>query len=154
MNVYWILLFLPKWVVTVLIAVGIVGLLATILVNKVPFIKTYSLLIKIVAIILLVAGFYLQGAIAYKDSTAVAVKKLEDRLAKAQVKSEIVNTQIVTKVVTQTQTIHEKGKTIAQYIDREVVKYNNVCEIPKEVIKAHNMAATLNTDDATRRDKQ
>ncbi len=65
-------------------------------------------------------------------------------------KSKEKNVEIQEKVVTQTKVVKEKGKDIIQYIDREVVKKEEVvkfienCPIPKDIIDAHNAAATLN----------
>jgi hypothetical protein len=143
MNVFWIIALLPHFVITLLIVAGIVGLLVASFVGKVPFIKQYNLPIKITSLVLLVFGIYLQGAAAYKASTDKAVSELQAKLAKAEVQSVKTNTEIVEKVVKDTQVIHEKGKTVTQYVDREIVKYDNKCELPIEVIKAHNAAATL-----------
>lgn len=143
MNVFWLIALMPKWIITALIVVGVVGFLVASFVGKIPFINKYNLPIKIAAAFLFVCGVYLQGALAYKQSTDLAVAKLEKKLAEAEAKGAKVNTEIVEKIVKDTQVIHEKGKTVTQYVDREVVKYNNKCELPAEVIKAHNAAATL-----------
>ena len=143
MNIYWLLALLPEWIIHSTLGLGVVGLLVAFFVQRIPFVKTYGYLIKIVASILLVLGLFLQGALAYKQSTALAVAKLEKKLAEAEAKSAQTNVEIVEKIVKDTQVIRQKGKTITEYVDREVVKYNNKCELPKEVIDAHNMAATL-----------
>jgi len=143
MNVYWLLIFLPEWIIHSLLGVGLLGLLVAFFVQRIPFVKTYGYLIKIVSSLLVVAGLFLTGALAYKQSTALAVAKLEKKLAEAEAKSQKTNVQIVEKVVKDTQVVREKGKTITQYVDREVVKYNNKCELPSEVIRAHNAAATM-----------
>lgn len=145
MNIYWLLAFLPNWVTIALLVVGVLGLLVATFIGRVPFINKYNMPIKMVAGVFIVCGVYLLGATAYKDSTAKAVAALEVKLAKAEAQSAQVNTQIVEKVVTDTQVIREKGRTVTEYVDREVVKYDNKCELPAEVIRAHNMAATLNT---------
>lgn len=92
---------------------------------------------------MLVLGLFLQGALAYKESTALAVAKLEKKLAEAEAKASQTNTQIVEKIVKDTEVIRLKGKTVTEYVDREIIKYNNKCELPAEVIRAHNAAATL-----------
>ena len=134
---------MPKWLILAFIVVGVLGLLATMFINKIPFIKQYNLPITLVAIGLLVSGVYLQGALAYKESTDLAVAKLEKKLAEAEAKSAQTNTEIVEKIVKDTEVIRLKGKTITEYVDREITKYDNKCEIPKEVIDAHNAAATM-----------
>lgn len=145
MNIYWLIALMPKWLIITFIVLGVLGLLAAAFINKVPFIKQYNLLINIVAVILLVSGVYLQGALAYKESTDLAVAKLEKELAEAKAKSAQTNTEIVEKIVKDTEVIRLKGKTITEYVDREVPVYDSKCEIPAEVINAHNAAATMDT---------
>ena len=143
MNIYWLIALMPKWLIIAFIVVGVLGILAAMFVNKITFIKQYNLPITLVAVVLLVSGVYLQGALAYKESTDLAVAKLEKKLAEAEAKSAQTNTEIVEKIVKDTEVIRLKGKTITEYVDREVVKYDNKCELPKEVIDAHNAAATM-----------
>ena len=143
MNVFWLIALLPHFVITLLTVAGIVGLLVASFVGKVPFIKQYNLPIKIVSLVMLVCGIYLQGAAGYKAATDKAVAELQTKLAKAEAQSAKTNTEIVEKIVKDTQVIHEKGKTVTQYVDREIVKYDDKCELPAEVIRAHNAAATL-----------
>jgi uncharacterized protein YacL len=143
MNIYWILTLLPVWIIHTVLGLGVLGLLIAFFVQRIPFIKTYGYVIKIVSSILLVLGLFLQGALAYKESTALAVAQLEAKLAKAEAKSAQTNTVIVEKIVKDTEVIRTKGKTITEYVDREIVKYDNYCELPGEVIRAHNAAATM-----------
>jgi uncharacterized protein YacL len=147
MNIYWLLTLLPVWIIHAVLGAGVLGLLIAFFVQRIPFVKTYGYLIKIASSVLLVLGLFLQGALAYKESTALAVAKLEKKLAEAEAKSQKTNTEIVEKIVTDTQIIREKGQTITEYVDREISVYNDRCILPKEVINAHNMAATLNLDE-------
>ena len=143
MNIYWLIALMPKWLILAFIIIGVLAYLTATFIGKIPFVATYKLPIQVVAILLLVSGVYLQGALAYKESTALAVANLEAKLAKAEAKSAQTNTVIVEKIVKDTEVIRTKGKTITEYIDREVVKYDTFCELPKEVIDAHNAAATM-----------
>lgn len=146
MNIFWIIAILPAWVIVSLIVIGIIGLLVSALLSNVTFIKQYALIIKLASIVLLVSGVFLQGALSYKESTDKAVAELKVKLAEAEAKSAKVNTQIVTKVLTEKQIIRQKGKTVTEYIDREVVKYDKTCKLPYEVINAHNNAVNLTVD--------
>lgn len=143
MNIYWLLTLLPEWIIHSVLGIGVVGLLAAFFVQRIPFVNTYGYLIKIVSSVLVVLGLFLQGALAYKQSTALAVATLEKKLAEAEAKSQKTNVEIVEKIVKDTQVVRLKGKTITEYVDKEVIKYNNKCELPSEVIKAHNAAATM-----------
>ena len=143
MNIYWLLAFLPEWIIHSFLGVGIVGLLVAFFVQRIPFVQTYGYLIKIVSALVLVIGLFLQGALSYKHSTALAVAQLEKKLAEAEAKSQKTNVEIVEKIVKDTEVVRLKGKTVTQYVDREIVKYDNKCELPPEVIRAHNAAATM-----------
>jgi hypothetical protein len=137
MSIFWILTFVPTFVFHLALIAGAVGLLAS------AFLGPYKLPVQIVSFIVFIGAVFFQGALAYKHSVAVEVAELKLKLQKAETKSVETNTEIVEKIVTDTKVIREKGETITEYVDREISIYNEVCVLPKEVINAHNMAATL-----------
>jgi hypothetical protein len=141
----WILSFFPDFLVHLILAAGTLLFLAATFLGMIPLFNTYKTPAQILGIILLSIGIYLEGGMAYKDKIALEVAELQTKLAQAQAKSEETNTQIVTKVVKDTKVIHQKGDDVIKYIDREIVKYDNQCVIPNDVIKAYNEAATLGT---------
>lgn len=144
MSLYWILALVPDFLIHLILGIGLAALFIATFVGKIPFINQYKLPIQIIALVLTLTGVYLEGALGYKESVAKEVAELKQKLAQAEAKSAQTNTEIVEKIVKDTEVIREKGKTVTQYVDREVVKYDNKCELPTEVINAHNMAATLN----------
>lgn len=146
MSIYWILTVVPELVIHFVLALGLVGLFVAAFIQKIPFINQYKLPIQIVSLLLALSGVYLEGALSYKQSVAIEVAELRQRLAEAEAAGAKVNTEIVERIVNDTQVIREKGRTITEYVDREVVKYDNSCIVPTEVINAHNMAATLNVE--------
>ena len=139
----WILHFLPDWIYYLIIAIGLVGFLVTYLLKFIPLpaIYMYKTPIQLVSLLLIAFGIYMAGAISNEQAWKDKVAKLEKEYADSQVKSEKVNTEIVTKYVTKREIIREKGEEQIRYIDREIVKYNEVCKLPKEIITLHNDAA-------------
>jgi len=137
----WIINWLPEFIVHLIFITGIVGTIAGFVLGFIPFISKYKLPIQIISILLLTLGVYLEGGIAEKNKWELRVKEMEVKVAEAQAKSAVVNTEIVEKVVTQTRTIKVQGEKIVQYIDREVKVYDNTCRVPDVAIQAHNMAA-------------
>jgi uncharacterized membrane protein len=138
----WILNFLPDWIFYALFFIGIVGLLATFVMKFIPFVYVYKTPIQVVSVILIAIGTYMSGAISNNEKWEAKVKELEIKLAGAEVAAAKVNTEIVEKVVVKREYYKERGKDVIQYIDREVVKYDERCVIPKEFVEAHNNAAT------------
>jgi hypothetical protein len=94
-----------------------------------------------VSILFIVIGVYMAGSIANEEAWLAKVKELEVKVAQAEAKSQQVNVQVVEKVVTKTQVVRERGNDIVRYVDREVVKYDSKCEVPKEAVSAVNQAA-------------
>jgi hypothetical protein len=139
----WILQLLPDWIYYGILMIGLVGLAATYLLRFIPIpaIYMYKTPIQLGSIALITFGIYMAGAIANEQAWKDRVAKLEKEYAESQVKSEKVNSEIITKYITKREVIREKGEEQIRYIDREITKYNEICRLPKEVITLHNEAA-------------
>jgi uncharacterized membrane protein len=145
----WIISFLPDWVFHAITFMGVLGTVAGFVLGMIPVIKTYIIPIRVISILLLSIGLYLEGGLADYQVWEAKVKEVEAKLAQAELQSAKENTKIVTKVITKTQIVRTRGQDIVRYVDREIVKYDvkfapgGICEIPKEFIKAHNDAAEV-----------
>ena len=139
----WILKWLPYWIFYALFLIGVAGYLATYLLRFIPIpaLYMYKTPIQLVSIVLVVVGVFMAGAIHNEEAWIARVKEMEAKVAEAQAKSAEENVKIVEKVVTKTQVVKEKAQEVVKYVDREVVKYDNSCVIPKEFVKAVNDAA-------------
>lgn len=143
----WIISFLPDWVFHLILIAGVLGTVAGFVLGMIPAVKQYVLPIRVISLLVLSLGLYLEGGLSDYQAWQLKVKEVEAKLAEAELKSAKENTKIVTKVITKTQTIKIRGDDVVRYIDREIVKYDTKfapggqCEIPKEFIKAHNDAA-------------
>ena len=133
----WILQFLPNWIFYLLLLAGVVGVLVTHFVKVLP----NAQLIKLASVAVVAASIYMIGAISNNDAWLAKIKDLETKVAQAEAKSVTLNTDIVEKTVTKTQVIKQRGEDIVRYVDREVVKYDTTCVIPKEFVLIHNRAA-------------
>ena len=146
----WILSILPDAAIHIIFGLGILGTIAGFVLGFIPFVKTYQFAIQICSIIVLVFGVYLEGGLADYKEWELRVKEMEAKVAQAEAKSANTNIEIQEKIVTKTKVIREKGRDIIQYIDKEVIKKEEVikyienCPVPKEFIDIHNQAAELN----------
>ena len=136
-NYMWILQFLPNWIFYLLLAAGVIAFVVTYFVKILPHAK----LVQAASIAVVIISTYMIGAIANNDAWLARVKELETKIAEAEAKSATTNTDIVEKTVTKTQIIKERGQDIVKYVDREVIKYDTTCVIPKEFVLVHNKAA-------------
>jgi len=147
----WILHLLPDafiaWIVNIILIAGAVTTVAGFFVRFIPFINTYKIPVQIAGILLLTVGVYFQGGYSTEMAWRERVREVEAKVAEAEKKSQENNIEIITKFVTRTKIIHDQGQNIVNYIDREVVKNQEVirfvenCPIPDIIIATHNAAA-------------
>lgn len=137
----WLLTFFPYWVFDLVLVIGVLGLVAC------YFLKFLPLPIQLTALTLTLAGVWFNGGIENDKHWEARVQELEKQVLVAEAKSAETNTEVVTKVVKQIKTVHERGDTIIKYIDREtvnnqeVVKFVETCAIPDVIVDLHNEAA-------------
>jgi len=149
-QIIWMLSFIPDWFWTLVLISGILGTLATWVLKFIPFVSAYRLPIQVASIIALIVGVYFQGIIANEAKWQDKIADLQKQIVEAEVKSKETNVVVQEKIVTKTKIIKEKGKDIVNYIDREIVKkeeiikYIEQCPVPKEIIDLHNQAVDLN----------
>jgi hypothetical protein len=139
----WILKFLPDWLFYALFFIGVIGVAVTYLLKFIPIpaLYIYRTPIQIISILLVAFGTFMSGAIWNEDAWKARVAQLEKEAAEANAKSGQVTVETVTKYVDRTKVIREKGEQIVRVVDREVVKYNDICKMPEEVVRIHNEAA-------------
>ena len=145
----WILSILPDAAIHIIFGLGILGTIAGFVLGFIPLIKAYRLAIQVISLLVLVFGVYLEGGLADYKEWELKVKEMEAKVAQAEVQSANKNIEIQEKVVEKTKVIREKGRDIIKYIDKEVVKKEEVikyvenCPVPQDIIDAHNKAATM-----------
>ena len=145
-----ILHFLPDslilWFCNIVLLLGMILTLAGLFAHRIPVIWQYQLPFKVLGIALLSAGVYFRGGYSVEMAWRERVTQLETQLAQAREASEKVNTVVQTRIVTKTKIIKEKADTIVEYVDRdrEIIKFDTSCPIPREAIDVHNEAAQMN----------
>ena len=138
---------LPNWFWTLVLVAGILAVLAAWVLKFVPFVSTYRLPIQVGGVLALLVGVYFQGVIANEAKWEARVKELEEKLVIAEKESKEANGAIKEKIVKEKEYIKGKTEYITKYIDREIVKkeeivkYIEMCPVPKELIEIHNQAA-------------
>lgn len=153
-QIQWMLSLIPdailNWAYWAIIVAGLTGVLAGWLGRWIPFYGSYVKVLQPVGIVLLVLGVWLRGGYDTEMAWRDKVAKLEEQVKIAEQKSQETNTVIQEKVVEKTKVIKGKTEYITQYLDREVVKNQEIvkyienCPVPKEIINVHNQAADIN----------
>lgn len=146
----WMLSLVPDWIWTTLLVSSIVGLAAAAVLKRVTFISQYRFPIQLASIVGLVLSIWFLGVASADAVWEAKIKDLEEKVRLAEEQATTKNVEIQEKVVEKTKVVREKGKDIIKYVDREVikkeeiVKYIEQCPVPKEIIDIHNQAAEMN----------
>lgn len=156
----WILQWLPYWIFYAIFFAGVIGFIASLVMRFIPVVYMYKTPIQVVSIILIAVGTYMSGAISNEEAWQARVKELEVKVAESEAKSAQENVKIVEKIVYKDKVVKEKGNEIIKYIDREVVKKEEVvkfienCPIPKDIVDVHNNAINQMNEAAKRKEKK
>ena len=137
----WILQFLPDWVFHAICLAGFAGLIIAFFLGFVPFVGRYSLPIKIVSLLLLVFGLFMEGAITNEQVWQARVKELEAKIAESEKKIEKTNTKIKKVYVTKVKVIKQDKIVVQERIVREAAAIDKNCKVTPEAISILNEAA-------------
>lgn len=146
----WMLSLLPDWFWTLVLVLGVAAVLASWVLKFIPFVSTYRLPLQVGGTVALLIGVFFQGSMSNEAKWQAKVKELEAAIVKAEEASKEVNKDVEVKIVEKTKVVREKGKDIITYVDREIVKkeeiikYIEQCPVPKDIIDVHNQAAEMN----------
>jgi hypothetical protein len=146
----WLLHFLPdSFLAFIVNAVLVLGVLGTILsffvINPIlrwflPLSK-YVTMAQVVSLVVLTAGVYFKGGYSTEMMWRERVAEMEARVAKAELQSKEANLALDKKSAEKVRVIKGREVVVKQYIDREVAKYNDKCDIPRAFVDAHNQSA-------------
>lgn len=140
----WILNVLPNWVTHLVVLSGLALLVVAFFVKFIPFVNQYRLPAKVLGVVLLLGGIWLEGGLYYIDQTRAEIARIEkeSKEATARIEEEYKN---------KTKVIKEKGDKIVQYVDRYITKEADArCVIPVNVVELHNSAAKNELPDPSR----
>lgn len=140
----WIFNFLPSWIFQLTFFLGIILYLVATTLKVLPYSSTF----KWASIAAIFLSVYMLGMQANDSIWRKRTSDLELKVKELEVKSQQENTKIVERVVTKQQVVKQRGDDIIKYIDREVVKNQEVIKyieqcpkLPDEVVTTINKAA-------------
>ena len=146
----WIFTVMPEWAVHSIFGLGILLLIAGTVLGFVPLVGRYKYPILMIGILTFTLGCYLEGGLADYKEWQFKAAELQVKIAELEKKAAQKNIEIQEKIVEKDKIIVKKGNDIIKYIDREIVKKEEVvkfvenCPIPKDIVDQHNAAARLN----------
>lgn len=141
----WVLSFIPDvillWAIHIILAAGVVGVIATYTLFQFPFINRYRLPIQIISYLLVVIGIFFEGSYITEKSWRDRVAELEAKVAKSEAESKVANEKIKTVYVDKVRVIKEQQIVVQEKIKTVEVKIDAQCKITADTVDILNQAA-------------
>jgi len=149
------LIWLPDFIWHLMVFIGVIGLFASELLGSIPFVSTYitkyTTPIKGTAILILLAGIYMEGALAYQSYWDVEVKNAQIQAAKQETKAAEATVDVITKYVDRVKIVKEKGDVVIREIPKYITKEVDAnCIIPESFRMLHTDASRNEIPETTR----
>lgn len=156
-QIIWMINFIPDIFWTLLLLSGILAILASYFLGKIPFVTQYKLPLRMGGVLALLVAVYAQGIIANEAIWQARTEELKKQVATAEESAKNANTELATALSEKQKTQAVKTKEVIKYIDKwktkeiitevagpervrveEVIKYIENCPVPKEMLEIHN----------------
>ena len=146
----WMLSFVPDslliWIVNTILVIGAVGSFLSFFVlhkilNKIPALAPYYLLIQVVSAVLLVVGIYFKGGYDVEASWRDKIRVAQEKAALAEQQAKEANVKLDAEIKKKQRVVKENTIVYRDRI-REVEKIiDKECKVAPEAIDIHNAAA-------------
>lgn len=137
----WIVNFLPDFVFHILLLAGLLGLVASFVMDSIPFISTNVKAIQLASAVALAIALFFEGAISDNASWQARVKELELKVARAETQSAEANGQLSKALAAKDKEIALAQAELKNRIRAGAAAMDAVCKIPADVVAILNDAA-------------
>ena len=137
----WIVNFLPDFIFHLLLLVSLLTLVASFVLDSIPFVSTNAKAIQLASAVVLAIALFFEGAISNNDAWLARVAELERQVAVAEAKSKETNTVIQYQYRDKVRTIKETQVVVQERIVKEAAKMDAECRVSPEAIDILNQAA-------------
>lgn len=137
----WIVNFLPDFVFHILLIAGLLGLVASFVLDSIPFISTNAKAIQLASAVVLAIALFFEGAISDNNAWQARVKELELKVAKAETQSAEANGKLSKQLAAKDKEIALAQAELKNRIRAGAAAMDAVCRIPADVVAILNDAA-------------
>lgn len=137
----WIFSFLPEWIFHIIVLLGAGLIVASLVLEYIPFVSRFKLPILLTGIFTLIFGVYFEGSLSCNREWEAKVKELEVKVAQAEAKSAQANSKIIIKYKEKVDTIKENTDENIKLIEKYITKYDDAIVLPNSFIVLHDSAS-------------
>ena len=148
----WLLNWIPDLVFHIILLIGVLGLLAGFILDKIPFIQTNAKTIQLIAIILTVIGVWFEGGIARDHIYKQEIASLEVKIAQAETQSAESNVKLIESLKQNEMLRKDRNYGSKQVVNKVVSKYDGNCIMSNAFIRVHDSASQDKLPEGSRND--
>jgi len=140
-QIEWMINLLPTWVFHFIVLTGILLVVASWILKRIPFINQYNFPVHFIGILLTVVGVYYEGGRGTQAAWEAKVANMEAKVKAAESKSQQVNTVIETQIVERVKIVKDTknaNKETAKLIARQL---DDRCVVPESTVMLINSAS-------------
>ena len=145
------------------VVVGFILYFSGFFLRWIPGLSGYTFPLRLLGIAIGLSGTFLAGGVGNELIWRHEIAAMKEKVKNAEAQAAATTRAISEDVQKETVVVKEKGETIIKYVDKwndreivktvegpervrveEVIKYIENCPVPKELLDAHNSAATMN----------
>lgn len=138
----WFIQLIPDawlaWAVNLTLIVGAVSFVLGIFTNILPFLRSYSPMLKVVGFILLLVGAYFKGGYGVEMEYRARIAEMKARIEVMEQKSAEENARLTEEIQTETRIVQEDTAETLAELERLREQINANCELTPDMIELYN----------------
>lgn len=135
----WLLNFIPDFVFHILVIASVLGILASEFFGF--LLRGYAVQVRLVSIILLVFGIFMEGAIFNQSAWETKVLEAENKVLELQVESEKTNTKLAEALKNNELLRKDRRYETKTIIKNEVARHDGSCVLSNAFIRVHDSSS-------------
>ena len=137
----FLLNWIPDVVFHIILIIGILGILASFVLQFIPFIARFTIPIQVVSIILTIIGVWFEGGMARDREYREAILAMEVKVADSERRAAEASAKIEYVFVDKIKTVKDVQVVVQEKIRDVAIKIDDQCKITTDVIDIINQAA-------------
>ena len=140
-QITWILNLLPDWVFHLLLVAGLIGVVVSYILKRIPVINQYNTPLRILSILIIIGTVWVKGGRDVQHAWEEKLKEAEAKIAVAQEESKTANVALEQEHKKKQKVIREYAITVKEQIIEKEKIIDAECKIAPEAITILNQSA-------------
>jgi uncharacterized coiled-coil protein SlyX len=137
----WLLNWLPDFVFHGMLVVGLLAIVASFVLQFIPFVSQYKIPIQVLGIILTVVAVWYEGGIAKDSEYKARIAEMELKISRSETAAAEANAKLAEQILKEQARIKDLTETNKKRLQELADQLNKQCSVNQSVIDILNDAA-------------